>query len=278
MAPELILLLFGGIATGGIGMWWMRRGQNVHVNQVRTTWVRAGQIVHFGPVGATCLGSRPRSIYGGGAFGALGLTDGRLVFDGHRNNTCNLSLPFEQIQYIGLTTVPVIVGRTVARKRGLTVHHTGADGWRVAVFLTPVPVEFANALAAACDGCIVHDTGRQREDHGPAQATRMEQDIYGEWRADREGDLYLAPDRLLFNWRDSIPLDRIQVLDVLEQPSANPLAADLLRVEYTTPDDAVYETHGIGFLVRRADKWADAIAQRAPQSVQIQAGRKKKEG
>ncbi|MBN1565736.1 MAG: hypothetical protein JXA10_17970, partial [Anaerolineae bacterium] len=77
MTPELMLLLVGGVSAASLGMWWMRRGQNVHVNQVRTTWVRAGQIVHYGPVGATCLGSRPRSIYGGGTFGALGLTDKR---------------------------------------------------------------------------------------------------------------------------------------------------------------------------------------------------------
>jgi hypothetical protein len=276
MSPELILLLVGGLTASGLGMWWMRRGQTAHVNQVRTAWVRAGQIVHHGPVGATCLGSRPKSIYGGGVFGALGLTDGRLVFDGHRNNTCNLSLPLEQIQYIGLTTVPIIVGRAVARKRVLTIHHESADGWRVAVLLMQTPVEFANALAALCD-CTIHDTGRQREDHGPASATRMIQTIYGEWDADRDGELYLAPDRVLFNWRDAIPLDRIHRLDVLEQPSANPLAADLLRVEYTTPDDADYETDVTGFLVRRADKWADAIAARAPHSVPVQTGRKKKD-
>jgi hypothetical protein len=276
MGPELILLLLGGMGAAGLGMWWMRRGQSVHVNQVRTAWVRAGQIVHYGPVGATCLGTRPRSIYGGGVFGALGLTDGRLVFDGHRSNACNLSLPFEQIQYVGLTTVPVIVGRSVSRKRVLTVHHIGADGWQVAVLLTAAPVEFANALAGVCD-CMVHDTGRQREDHGPAQATRMTQDIYGEWHAEWEGDLYLAPDRLLFNWHDAILLDTIQRLDVLEQPSANPLTADLLRVEYATPDDAEFETDVAGYLVRRADKWAEAIAARAPQAIPVHTGRKKKE-
>jgi hypothetical protein len=70
----------------------------------------------------------------------------------------------------------------------------------------------------------------------------------------------------------------IQHLDVVKQPSANPLAADLLRVEYATPDDADYDTDVIGFLVRRADKWAETVAARAPQSVQVQVGRKKKEG
>ena len=276
MSPELILLLVGGLSATGLGMWWMRRGQNVHVNQVRTTWVRAGQIVHHEPVRATCLGSRPRSIYGGGTFGALGLTAGRLVFDGHRSNACNLSLPFEQIQYVGLTTVPVIVGRSVARKRVLTVHHMSADGWRVIVLLTSAPLEFANALAATCT-CPMHDTGMQREDHGPTPATRMIQDVYGEWSVDREGDLYLAPDRVLFNWRDSIALAAIQRLDVLEQPSVNPLTADLLRIEYATPGEADFEADVAGFLVRRADKWAEAIAARAPQSVQVQVGRKKKE-
>lgn len=276
MIPELVLLIGGGLAASSFAMWWMRRGQQVHVNQVRTTWVRAGQIVHYGPVGASCLGHHPRATYGGGTFGALGLTDKRLVFDGYRSNRQNLSLRLDQIHSIGLTTLPVIVGRAVSRKRALTVHHTGPDGWRVAVFLLDAPVEFANTLSDECDGCIVRDTGQQREDFGPARATRMAQNIYGEWHADREGDLYLAPDRLLFNWRDAIPLDAIQRLDVLEQPSANPLAADLLRVEYGTPDDADYATDVAGFLVRRAEKWAETIATHAPQPVDVHTGRKKK--
>ena len=70
MIPELLLLIGGGLAASSFAMWWMRRGQQVQVNQVRTAWVRAGQIVHHGPVGASCLGHRPRTTYGGGTFGA----------------------------------------------------------------------------------------------------------------------------------------------------------------------------------------------------------------
>jgi hypothetical protein len=279
MIPELFLLSVGALGMSGLGAaWWMRRAQRNHVIRVQTAWVHAGQIVLYGPVGAVCLGNRPRHVYGGGVFGALGITDGRLVFDGHRNNTANVSVSFDRIRHIGLTTVPVLAGKLYAQRRALTVHYASPDGWRVATFLTETPVELAQELGD--EGKLpVYDSGSAREDFGPARAMRMFQDLYGEWRADRRGDLYLAPDRLLFAWRDEIPLAAIRRLDVYRQGGRlhdlSPFSRDLLRIEYGESGD---DFRTVGFVVRHADRWTDAIQHRASTPLDVHAGRKKKNG
>jgi len=279
MGPELVLLIVGALGIGGAGagaIWWIRRGQRDHVIHVRTAWVRAGQIVRYGPIGATCLGTRPLRLYPSGRFGALGITDGHLVFEGHRRSAENLSVPLSNLRHIGLTTVRVWMGRTAISQRALAVHYTAPDGWRVATFVADESVELAQALSDE-SGLPVYDSGKDRDDYGPARALRMTQDVYGEWREDREGDLYLAPDRLLFNWRETIPLDDIRRLDVYAQGGRlrglNPLAQDLLRVEYGE-SGAAAET--IGYLVRRGHRWADAIRRRADAPLEVYAGRKRK--
>ena len=188
MTPELILALMGALGLSGLGgVWWTRRAQRDHVMRVRTAWARAGQIVRYGPVGAVCLGHRPRRLYLGGTFGALGITDGKLSFDGHRQNADNLSVAFGHLYRVSLTTVPVTIRAAPVHRRALTVHYDSPDGWRVATFLTDSPVEFAQALGDE-SGLPVYDSGDDREDFGPARATRMVQNLYGEWLDDRDGD------------------------------------------------------------------------------------------
>jgi hypothetical protein len=273
------MLAVGALGIGSFSVAWLaRRALRDHVIRVQTAWVHAGQLVRYGPVGAVCLGNRPRRAYGGGIFGALGITDGRLVFDGHRNNTDNISVPSDRIRHIGLTTVPVLAGiKMQAQRRALTVHYDSPDGWRVAIFLTDMPVELAQELAD--EGHLpVYDSGSAREDFGPARAVRMFQDLYGEWREDREGDLYLAPDRLLFDWRDAIPLADIRRLDVYQQGGRlhdlSPLSRDLLRIEYGESEE---DFHTVGFVVRRADRWVASIQHRASTPLDVHAGRKKKD-
>lgn len=277
MIPELLLLAVGTLGMGGLGAaWWVRRAQRDHVIRVQTAWVHAGQIVRYGPVGATNLGSRPQTVYRGGVFGALGITDGRLVFDGHRDNTANISVPFDQIRHIGLTTVPVFAGKVTVQKRATAVHYTSPDGWRVAAFLTDMPVELAQALGEESHQ-PVYDSGSARADFGPARATRMFQDFYGEWHDDRQGDLYLAPDRLLFDWRDAIPLASLRRLDIYRSGGRlrdlSPFSQDLLRVEYGTPEE---DFQTVGFVVRHADRWVTTIRHRANTPLEVHAGRKKK--
>lgn len=275
---ELLLALAGALGLGGLsGLWLTRRAQRAHIIDTRTAWVRAGQRVRFGPVGVVCFAHPPQTTYTRGLFGALGITEGQLVFEGHRDHRADLRLPLTHIQRIGLCSVAVRAGRTASRKRALSIHHQGPDGWRVTTIISDDPQDSAAALSDACD-LPVHDSGITRDDFGPADTTRMAQDVYGDWSPDRDGVLYLAPDRLLFNWRDAIPLDTIERLDVLTRGTWHdrlPLAEALLRVERTAPDGARAVT---GFVLRRADDWASAIQQRISAPIAVQAGRKKKDG
>lgn len=280
MGPELILLVAGVAGAGGLGrLWWVRRAQRRHVIRVRTEWVRAGLIVRFGPVGAVCFGTVPRRTYAPGVFGALGIAHGRLVFDGHDSAAANMRVPLDAIRRLGLTTISVLVGRVPVSRRALAIHFDSPDGWRVATVAADAPQAIAQALGDEC-GLPIHDSGAARDDYGPARSMRLFQDIYGEWSPDREADLYLAPDRLLFNWRDPIPLTAIRRLDVYSRGGLDelrPWREDLLRIEYGTPDDAPdggYDT--VGFGLRGASDWADAIVQRTDVPLTVHAGRKKK--
>ena len=257
---EYLLALAGALGLGGLGRLWMRdRARRAHIIDTRTAWVRAGQRVQFGPFGVVSFGLLPQRTYRDGLFGALGITDGRLVFDGHRDHRADLRLPLDHIQRVGLSTVPVRAGRRTSHQRALTVHHADADGWRVTTLLSDDPGAIAAALDRLCD-CPIHDSGPDRDDFGPAEATRMWQDVYGDWTAERDGDLYLAPDRLIFDWRDAIPLATIRRIDVLTQGTWRdrlPAAEGLLRIEHAAPDAESFDV--TGFVARRAEAWAAAL-------------------
>lgn len=273
MTPELIAVIVGALGASGLGRWLVaRRAQQAHVIRVRTEWVRAGEIVHFGPVSAACLGMRPAASYRQGTGGALGITGRGLVFVGRRRSGYNATIPLDAVRWIGLHTVTVLGLRRTLQQRVLAVHVEQNGTWRVGTYILDGPAEFAQALSRA-SGQPVHDTGRERADYGPARATRVTQDLLGEWQPDREDDLYLAPDRLLFNWRGIIPLDDIERLDVLEQGGIHPRGMDLLRIEHAPPGEELDVT---GFLLRDAAGWADAIADRVAGPLATQFGRKKK--
>jgi hypothetical protein len=274
MSAELVLLALGLIGSGGAAVWAaFRQAQQRFLIGVRTEWVREGRVVHYGPVGAYCYGSRPKSLYPGGTFGALGLVGECLFFSGHRSDWKNVTLPFEEVRWIGLRSIRVQAGRATVNKRALIVHAESPGGWCVYAFTTGDLDELARQLAAQC-GQMVHQDGR--EDFGPMNATRLTEDVYGQWHRDHADALYLAPDRLLFGWGSAIHLVQMRRVEVLARgglESLNPFVGDLLRIEYAGAD----EGHAaVGFVVRRARKWAETIARRTGVPVQIHAGRKKK--
>lgn len=280
MTPELILLLVGGLGLGGLGgAWWVieRRAQRAHVIRVRTAWVRAGRIVHCGPVGATCYGNRPRHLYGIGHFGALGLADGQVIFTGHRQSRWDARIPFDALRWIGVRPISVSAGRTTVQRRALILHYDSPNGWQVAAYVLSDLQWFVDELDQVGGLPPAHQSD-QREDYGPAHATRLIEDVYGQWHVDRRDALYLAPDRLLFGWRQPVMLADIRRLDVITQGGwrdLNPLTADLLRIDYDAPDGEG-QLQTVGFVVRHTRRWAEAITRRTQVPLVVHQGRKKK--
>jgi hypothetical protein len=231
--------------------------------------------VQFGPVGTANAGPLPQHVYRV-APGALGIVDDRLVIEGQRDHSADIDLPLDRITRIGLCSVPVMAGARPVEQRALHVHYRGPEGWRVTTIVNDDPQAIAVALNRTT-GLPVYDAGDARDDFGPMPAAQMQQDIYGGWEHVRDGALYLAPDRVIFNWRDALPLDTIERLDVLHQGTWRdylPDAEGLLRIEHVTEDDTRTAT---GYVVRRADEWAAAIQRHIRTPVPVQMGRKKKD-
>lgn len=266
MSPiEWAALVASAVGLGGAGSaWWTRRAQRAHVVATRTAWVRAGRRVMFGPVGVLSYGTWPRRRYGRAVFGAAGLVDGAFTFRGQRARF-NFDTPLDAVRHLSLIALTL---RPSLRppQPGLAVHYASPDGWRVAALAGDAIGGLAEALAAAT-GLPLHDAGERRDDFGPQPAMRLHEDNFGDWARDRSGPLYLAPDRLLFAWRDAIPLRAIRRLAVYDADGGL-----LLRVEYETPDGLAT----VGFLLDDAPAWAEAIAQRSDVPVQLFIGRKKK--
>lgn len=240
-------------------------GHEAHVNRIRTAWVRAGAWVRYGPVAVTCLGQYPRRTYGRGVLGAAGIVDDALLFTGQRSHVWDARLPLAAVRRVSLITVRLRLGR---RARALTVHGDTPDGWRVMTLIGPALADLGAALAGACD-LPLHDAGDGRDDFGPDRALRLLQDIYGEWHADRAGTLYLAPDRLLFDWRAVTSLAALQRLDVYQMGWGK----TLLRVTYAGADGAPQVE---GFAVREAGRWAEALVRQMDVPLEVHRGRKRK--
>lgn len=267
--PAAVAGAMEALDVSGGGWWWQRRRRRVHVIRVRTAWVRAGLVVRYGPIGAVCHGLRPRAAYGRGVFGAAGLVGGALAFEGQGSSVFDGQIALEQVRRLGLVTIALPAGR---RARALATHYDSPDGWRVATFSGQDIPELAAALSSA--GALpLHDAGEGRDDFGPARATHMIQDVYGEWTPDREGALYLAPDRLLFEWREVILLVTMARLDVYHGGEGR-RTGTLLRVEYAAPDGT---PSAAGFLVEHAGRWAEAIVRRADLPLTVHEGRKRKD-
>jgi hypothetical protein len=259
----LAILVLAGLLAGDT---YLQRG---HVARVAADWTRAGRAIQVAPVGVICHGDRPASERSKRVFGALGAVDGALVFLGHRSHIYDFTVPLAALRWIGLRTQVRHSGHRVLTSRELVIHVDQPGGWRVYTFTDGKPLLYAPRFAEAA-GLPLHDIGTGYEDFGPAPAAYLVQDELGHWQQrsddapepeflppDWDGAhnaLYLAPDRLLFEWRNPIRLDQIQQVDALTG-EASPFDEDLLTVGYTA-DGA---RHVAGFLVREADAWAAVI-------------------
>ena len=246
------------------------------VRQTRNRWLADGRRIQYGPVGSgvASLRARAHDTYVS-LFGVVGLVDGRLEYAGIFGPEINISVPFDDIHWIGLKLVAV---RDDPKKNGyqVKVHFEGPDGHHAYTFNTRHWRDFAAALHEHT-GLPLHDMGRKGEELYPVQAARMSQNIYGQWQSDFTDKLYLAPDRVLFAWQNPILLDDIRQIEVYDKESpleaVNPFAKDMLRIDYEVDGTQ----HTVGFEMSGAQRWAEALADRSGAPLTVHRGRKKKE-
>ncbi|MBN1563289.1 MAG: hypothetical protein JXA10_05585, partial [Anaerolineae bacterium] len=94
--------------------------------------------------------------------------------------------------------------------------------------------------------------------------------IYGAWQSHERGNLYLAPDRILYNWRSFMAYTQIIELAAI----AIYRLPRMLRITYTLPDDP--QPQVIGFSMQYAEAWGQTLAIRSGMPLAIIEGRKKK--
>ncbi|MBN1200640.1 MAG: hypothetical protein JXJ20_02170 [Anaerolineae bacterium] len=236
-------------------------------HNVWSRWTRSGRAVHYMPVRAVCYGNRPTpdDNFDMAARGALGLADSSLIFTDNRRSILNTMISLDSIRQIVLRRTDGLPTRFRKKQSILVIHAELPVGWRVYTFKCAKPAVLANQISQLSKQ-PVEDYAAAREDFGPADVTCMIQDVGGKVLFEGQITLYLAPDRLLLNWQNAIPLAQIHRVDTFPAGSLTALnnaATDLLRIEYRTPNGT---RRTAGFLLDNAQVWADSIhaATRAP--------------
>jgi hypothetical protein len=278
MEPGLIgfMVVCGVVVVSGLIALSERRMKQDFVNQTRTQWMRAGRVIQWGPEGTDCYGvSRPQSVYYEANFGVLGVVDRHVAFTGRRNANCDAYIPLEQIA--GLVSCPIQVrqGKASVEKKAVEVHTENRGHWLVYTFTPRDPFQFVEAIHRHTGRTILERTLPKQPTE--ANAVLMRQDVYGEWREEQAGELYFAPDRIVFDWYSLIHFSQIRRVDIFERGglgSLNPFAQELVRIEYQGTEQ---KFQVIGFLLRGADKWADKLSAYTGIPVESHIGRKKKE-
>lgn len=289
----LMTALLFGVTVYAI---WDYTSRREHARRVQATWQRQGRTIHHPPVTAEYYGSEPLGSHTSARadVGALGVCDRRLLFV-KRGFSSEVYIDLDTVRWVGTREISVQQGKSSVRKDFLIIHFEGGRTWQVAAFILDKKA-YATLPAAIAQQTGLHEEhlGSSREDHGPSRALRMAQDVYGQWRPahadgtprtdsltpapnwlNLHGKLYLAPDRLLYNFTEAIPLAQVRRIDLYGKGGLhrlNPFGEELLRVEYVDGD----EHHVAGFLVQWGGSWADALYRQAGIPVQTHEGRKKK--
>jgi len=263
----LALLGLGiAILVVGIALWLTARqttSPRQLALQIQTAWQSSGFSARYGPVPATWFGFRGEDQFSG----VLAVVEDTLLFTPRAEAPYLLSVPLARLRWIGFWQD---LGG-YSEKRAVRIEVEGPDAWMVLTFVLEPMEEFAEKLSEAAELPVDYSGGGVET--GPIRAERQFQNVYGQWQADRQGLLFLAPDRLLFDWREPIFLASIRRLGVSFTESANPLAVDMLRVDY---EDAAGAAHTVGFRLRDADDWAEMLHLRTDIPVERASSRKKK--
>ena len=263
-----IMLVSALIAGGVIGL------RRLQMQRLKQAWQAAKRRIRFGPIGSSMTTLRPRKKDSTGVmFGALGIVDDRLTYNGTFGSLYDIAVPLDQIHWIGVQRVNP--SRNISRT---VVHFEGPGGWQVYSFHLRAWRAFADTLSVATGLPLVEARTLFDELRGvqPTQVTRMVQNVYGQWQPDFSDTLYLAPDRLLFGWQTSILLADIRQIDLYDRvgflDAINPFVPDLLRI--TWERDGVTEVTAYQFVVARM--WGQALADGCGLPLHVHEGRKKK--
>lgn len=264
-------------AVGGALLWDLGT-QRRHVQRVRAAWERAGQTVQAGPVGTIAEGDRLIAAPLRRAFGALAIVDGQMRFVGHRTAALDIAVPLEAVRWIGMRARVKTAWNRRIETPELVIHAETPDGWCVFCFLEGALPSLAEQIGALT-GLSVEVRGEVREDFGPTPAVWVEPDAASGWclaGVDQPDPriapaawlqtarlLYLAPDRLLFDRRQAILLERIRRVTAIAAGAGdveNPFGVSLLRVDY---ESEAGERRVSGYVVPNAGDWAGVLEARA---------------
>jgi hypothetical protein len=281
MYDGIVFLLWISFILGILGIFQFYR--MTVLSWAERQWRLSREPIHFGPVGATCYGVEPAGSYRHreGHYGAVGIVGDQFVFA--TRSWERLAVPLASITWIGVRKITVSRGKGTKKVGALMIHGQYQDEYFVLALSSTQSYAIEQQLSARCN-LRPEYLGERSESYGPTTVTRVTQDIYGEWHEEEYGQLFLAPDRLLFarldRWGTSIFLAQIREVGAFSRGgvlnSLNPFAEDLLRIEYQpTPGG---KPAVIGFLVRGAGDWADAIQDHSPARIVVHAGLKKKVG
>ncbi len=275
----VIILLAAGV---GAALYWDQYTQRAHIMRLRDAW--ADRAVAVPPVGTISYGDFPPRHSTRRVYGALALVDDCLTFTGHRESLHDCAVPVASLRWIGLRArYKNTWNRRIATPE-LIVHADTPAGWRVYTFTDGALKRFADQVAQTI-GLTMHDMDETFEDFGPEPAVHLNQDALGNWQRltpetfdpaapppDWDGlrhTLYLAPDRLLYDWQHAIPLDTIRRIDMHAAGKLNPFSENLLKIEHTADG----EPRVTGFLLPNVGDWAGIIEQHISAPVIYHAGR-----
>lgn len=248
---------------------------------VARNWQYTRRTVQFTPVRATFFGKIPRRDYASVRRynGAIGIADDTLRFEAQRNDTF-LEIPLTAIKWMGSQRICTHRGKNSTYRMALVVHFQETfpynAPWRVATFVTPQNEEILATLNRLT-GLGYATSRRGHADFGPFDATRMDQDIYGQWHEATRRTLYVAPKWFMYNFCDPVPFAQLRKIEVIARGGLLndliPLLEELLRLEYTDTDG---KSHTAGYMTRHADALAKELSRRSGVPYHTHAGRKKK--
>lgn len=265
-----------------------QKARHEFASQLNTDWQNNGRSIQFAPIYAGYLGYRPVPDHHAlkPQHGALGIVDHTLSYAA-RDKMSDLTIPLDAIEWMGSHRIMVETGKNAVQKMALVVHYQqptfdysisnepNGSLWRVAAFITAQNHDILTRLSQLT-GLKYVALPRSRYDFGPFDATRMQQDIYGQWEGTVRRPLYLAPDRLLFDFRHAIHLRNLRTIEVVTREHkliSLPGSESLLRLTYL---DHTGNQQMIAYLLRYAPAMAEALSVRSGIPFSSSDGRKKK--